>query len=103
MTRNYFPELIRNLPVFDGPFDAHRLAANGCDVLFATYPAGTKIESHTHTTRNVGVILDGELFLTVDGEEHRFGIGDWYFVEANAEHAARFEVETSEVEFWFET
>ena len=103
MSRSYFPDLIRNLPEFEGPFDAYRLAASGCDVLFASYPAGTTIEAHSHPTRNVGVILQGELFLTVAGEEHRFGVGDWYFVDADAEHAARFEVDTSEVEFWFET
>ena len=103
MSRDVFPELIRGLPAFDGPFDAYRLAASGCDVLFASYPAGTEIEPHTHPTRNVGVILEGELFLTVGGEEKRFGVGDWYEVEANEEHAARFDVDTSEIEFWFET
>ena len=102
MSRDYFPELIRGLPEFDGPFDAYRLAAEGCEVLFASYPAGTVIEPHTHPTRNVGVILEGELRLTIGGEERRFGPGDWYEVDAEQEHAARFEVDTSEVEFWFE-
>ena len=102
MPRTHFPDLIRRLPEFEGPFDAYRLAAPGCEVLFASYPAGTEIEPHTHPTRNVGVITEGELFLTMDGEEHRYGVGAWYFVAANAEHAARFEVDTSEIEFWFE-
>lgn len=102
MPRTHFPDLIRMLPEFEGPFDAYRLAGQGCEVLFASYPAGTDIEPHTHPTRNVGVITEGELFLTMDGEERRYGVGDWYFVDANAEHAARFEVDTSEIEFWFE-
>ena len=102
MTRPHFPDLIRRLPDFEGPFDAHRLAAEGCEVLFASYPAGTSIEPHTHPTRNVGVITRGELVLTIGGEERRFGVGEWYLVEAHEEHAARFEVETSEIEFWFE-
>ena len=34
-------------------------------------------------------------------EEKRYGPGDWYHVPARAEHAARFETETSEIEFWF--
>ena len=49
----------------------------------------------------MGVITEGELFLTVDGTENRYGPGDWYRVEANETHSARFEVETSEIEFWF--
>lgn len=102
MSRKHFPAEIRALPEFDGPFDAYRLAAQSCEVLFASYRAGTVIEAHTHPTRNVGVITEGELVLTKGGEETRYGVGDWYLVEADEEHAARFEVATSEIEFWFE-
>ena len=102
MSREHFPPEIRALPEFEGPFDAFRLAAKGCDVLFASYPAGTVIEPHTHRTRNVGVITEGELYLTKGSEETRYGVGDWYLVEAEEEHAARFDVATSEIEFWFE-
>lgn len=97
-----FPPLIRNLPAFEGPFDAHRLAAQDCEVLFASYPAGTQIPPHRHDTDNVGVITRGELILTQAGETRRYGVGDWYRVPANAEHAAAFEVETAEIEFWFQ-
>ncbi len=101
MSKPHFPDLIRQLPEFEGPFDAHQLGAKDCKVLFASYPAGISIDPHTHPTRNVGVITEGELFLTVAGIERRYGLGDWYFLEANEEHAARFDVETSEIEFWF--
>jgi quercetin dioxygenase-like cupin family protein len=101
MSQDHFPDLIRQLPQFDGPFDAYRLAAGGCDVLFASYPAGTEIKPHDHPTRNCGVITRGELILTCSGKETIYGVGDWYYLDANVEHAARFEVETSEIEFWF--
>jgi len=101
MSQDHFPDLIRQLPEFEGPFDAYRLAASGCDVLFAAYPAGTEIEPHVHPTRNCGVITRGELFLTCDGKETKYGVGDLYYLDANVEHAARFEVDTSEIEFWF--
>ncbi|MEM7501560.1 MAG: cupin domain-containing protein [Pseudomonadota bacterium] len=99
---SHFPDLIRRLSEFDGPFDAFRLPAEGCEVLFASYPAGTQIDVHTHPTRNVGVITEGELILTIDGHRTRYGVGDWYSVDANEEHAAEFKVATSEIEFWFE-
>ncbi len=98
-----FPDLIRALSRFDGPFDAYRLPAENCEVLFASYPAGTAIDTHTHPTENCGVITKGELILTVDGEESRYGPGDWYHVLSNQPHAARFEVDTAEIEFWFDT
>lgn len=96
-----FPDQIRSLPAFDGPFDAHKLSAEGCDVLFASYPAGTKIDAHTHATGNCGVITAGELILITDGKEYHYGPGDWYQLAAEQVHAARFEVDTSEIEFWF--
>ncbi|NNF40329.1 MAG: cupin domain-containing protein [Woeseiaceae bacterium] len=97
-----FPALIRELPAFAGPFDAHELAADNCRVLFASYPPGTRIEVHTHPTENCGVITRGELILLVDDEEQRYGPGDWYHLPANQPHAARFEVATAEIEFWFD-
>ena len=101
MNKPHFPDLIRQLPDFEGPFDAHSLQADDCEVLFASYPAGTCIDVHTHPTRNVGVITEGELVLIVGDEETRFGVGDWYQLDANVVHAARFDVATSEIEFWF--
>lgn len=65
-----FPPRICELPRFEGPFDAFRLEARGCEVLFASYPAGSRIAPHSHATENCGVVT-------------------------------RFEVETSEIEFWF--
>jgi quercetin dioxygenase-like cupin family protein len=97
----HFPKLLRDLPAFDGPFDAFKLEAKDCDVLFASYPEGTVIQPHSHETENVGVITQGELILTMAGKEIRYQAGDWYHVPANVVHAARFDVETSEIEFWF--
>jgi quercetin dioxygenase-like cupin family protein len=92
---------MRQLPAFDGPFEAHRRSAEGADVLFASYPAGTVIAPHRHDTNNYGVITRGELVLTIDSAESRYGPGDWYEIRAGVEHAARFEEETDEIEFWF--
>jgi quercetin dioxygenase-like cupin family protein len=98
---DFLPPRIRELPDFDGPFDAFRLVADGADVLFATYPGGTTIDPHDHPTDNVGVIIRGELILTMDGAESRYGPGDWYHVPPGTSHAARFDHDTAEIEFWF--
>ncbi len=102
MAGNY-PDKIRELPLYDGRFDAYKLAAEGCDVLFASYPAHTRIEPHTHDTDNHGLITRGELILTIGEVTTRVGPGEWYHVPAHAEHSARFDVETDEIEFWFAT
>jgi quercetin dioxygenase-like cupin family protein len=96
-----YPQKIKELPLFDGRFDAYKLAAKNSDVLFASYPAGTSISAHSHDTDNHGVITRGELIITMNGEETRVGVGEWYHVQAHVEHSARFDVETDEIEFWF--
>ena len=45
MATPHFPDIIRALADFDGQFDAHKLVAEGCEVLFASYPAGTFIDT----------------------------------------------------------
>ncbi len=97
-----FPALITRLPAFSGPFEAHELGAANCRVLFASYPAGTIIDEHSHPTENCGVITRGELILIVNSEERRYGPGEWYHLPKEQPHAARFEVRTSEIEFWFD-
>ncbi len=97
-----FPEKIRSLPRFSGSFEAFRLAAEGCEIFFAQYPADTKIEPHQHETDNYGIITQGELILTMEGHQQRFRTGKWYHVPANAIHAAQFDEFTTEIEFWFQ-
>lgn len=96
-----YPSKIKTLPLFDGRFDAYKLAANGSDVLFASYPAGTEIPPHQHETDNYGVITRGELQLTMQGETQYIKVGQWYHVPANVEHSAKFNVVTDEIEIWF--
>jgi quercetin dioxygenase-like cupin family protein len=97
----YYHELIRALPKYPGQFEAHKLEAKNCDVLFASYPAGTKIAPHNHQTENIGIITKGELLLTMDGETRLINQGEWYHVPAAKEHSAEFTENTAEIEFWF--
>ena len=101
MAQHHFPTRIRALPPFDGPFDAFQLSASNCEVLFASYPAGSEISEHSHDTENCGVVTQGELILITRGTEQRVRPGQWYHLAPGQVHGARFEVKTSEIEFWF--
>ena len=96
-----YPDKFRSLPLYDGRFDAFKLAADGADVLLASYTAGTHIAEHQHDTDNYGVIIRGELRICMKGITTRVVCGDWYHVPAFVPHAATFDVETDEIEFWF--
>ena len=100
--RSEFPELIRSLPEFDGPFDAFKLESDNFKVLFASYPAGTEIAAHDHDTENVGVVIRGCLKLTTEGESQQLKPGDWYHLDRHQQHAAAFDQDTHIIEFWFE-
>lgn len=100
--KGHHPERLRQLPAFDGPFQAYRLSADGADVLFSFYPAGTEIPAHRHDTDNYGVTTRGELILTIGDKVDKYYPGDWYQIPAGVEHAARFEQVTEEIEFWFD-
>jgi quercetin dioxygenase-like cupin family protein len=97
-----FPDRILELPRFAGAFEARRLVAEGCEVLFASYPAGTSIEPHSHPSENVGVVTAGELIICTEAGERRVAPGEWYHLFPGERHWARFDVETSEIEFWFD-
>lgn len=97
----HFPPQLRLLPKFEGAFDAFKLEAKDCNVLFASYPMGTHIPPHRHDTDNVGIITQGELVLIMSGQETRYQVGDWYHVPAQTVHEAYFDRTTSEIEFWF--
>lgn len=98
---SHFPERITRLPPYVGAFSARRLEAEGCQVLFASYPAEQRIPVHHHDTENVGVVTQGEMLLTLHGVERSFRLGQWYHIPARAPHAARFGAPTSIIEFWF--
>ncbi len=97
-----FPGRIRQLEPYSDRFDAFRMQGEGCQVFFAGYPAGTKIEPHSHDTDNWGVITRGEMVIIMEGREHHFPVGAWYHVPAGMEHAAWCDEDTEEIEFWFE-
>jgi quercetin dioxygenase-like cupin family protein len=99
--RSELPPLIRQLPPFEGPFEARRLEAKDCDVLFASYPGDTDISAHQHPSENVCVVLCGELRLHTEAGEQIVGPGQWYHLDPDERHWARFEIESTIIELRF--
>jgi quercetin dioxygenase-like cupin family protein len=51
--------------------------------------AGAVVVAHRHPHEQLGLMLEGELALTIDGVEHRLHPGDAYQISGGVEHAAR--------------
>ncbi len=49
------------------------------------------------------MITRGELILGTEEGEQRLGPGEWYHLKPGQRHWARFEVDTEEIEFWFDS
>lgn len=97
----HFPEKIQLLEKFSEHFDAYRLQTDKVDIYFAEYPAGKKIEPHSHDSENFGLVTLGCLELAAEGKTRNYRAGEWYHLPANTEHAATFAEDTAIIELWF--
>ena len=86
-----YPDIIKNLPDADLNIDgvsAKLLQAEGKQIVFFEMePIGT-IPPHAHQEQ-WGVVLEGEIELTVDGVTTTYVKGDSYFIPAGAVHSGR--------------
>jgi len=87
-----YPEMIRGLPEVDIPFDGVRgWLISGSDkqvVFFDIQPVG-EIPPHSHCAQ-WGIVLEGEMSLTIDKETRIVGKGDWYYIPEGVVHSANF-------------
>lgn len=87
-----FPELIRGLPEADIPFEGVRgwmlQNASALAVFMDIEPIGT-VPPHAHGAQ-WGIMLEGEMELTIGDETKRYRKGDWYYIPAGVTHSATF-------------
>ncbi len=70
-----------------------------CDVSFSER-AHQQSPIHTHDTSNHVLVVQGCLFLHMDGKEQPLLPGQWCTIPAHTPHAERFEDTTQVVVFW---
>ncbi len=87
-----FPELITKLPEADVPFAGVRAwisqAPDHQVVFFDIEPTGG-VTPHRHGEQ-WGIVVSGEMELTIGGRTTRYTAGGSYHIPAGVEHAARF-------------
>lgn len=90
------PSFVNKLPEAQMTFPEARgwiSQAPDHQVVFLRFPAGTKAAPHKHGAQ-WGVVLAGEMLLTIEGETRRYGLGEWHHVPAGAVHSAEFTTDT---------
>ena len=89
---DFYPEMIMSLPDIDIPLEGVKgklLQAGGYQIAFFDIQAGAEVPAHSHAAQ-FGVMLDGEMDLTIGGETRTVRKGDNYFIPGGVEHAAVF-------------
>ena len=92
MAETSYPEMITRLPRADLPFEGVRgwvsQAPDHQVVFFDIEPVG-EVPPHSHGAQ-WGIVVEGEMELTIGGETRRYGPGDSYYIPEGVEHGARF-------------
>lgn len=99
-----FPEMIREMPKADIPFkgvtgwisqsDNHQI------VFMDIEPIG-KVDEHKHAAQ-WGIVIDGEMELTIGGETKLYQKGDYYFIPEGVLHSAVFNKQTRVIDYFKE-
>lgn len=87
-----YSDLIQSLPEIDLPVPGARgwlLQGESRQMAFFDLPEGGSIPPHHHGEQ-WGLVVKGEMDLTIAGEARRLGPGDWYRIPAGVDHSARF-------------
>jgi quercetin dioxygenase-like cupin family protein len=87
-----FTSLVTGLPEADIPIPGVRawiLSAHGRQVLFFESEPGRSVPEHQHEEQ-WGVVVEGEMDLTIAGETRRLVRGDSYHIPGGAPHGATF-------------
>ncbi|MDH4219184.1 MAG: cupin domain-containing protein [Candidatus Aminicenantes bacterium] len=87
-----YPAMIRNLPEIDLPIEGIRgwlLQSDDKQVVFFDIQPVGKVPPHSHCDQ-WGLMIEGEMSLTIGGETKTYRKGDWYYIPAGVEHSATF-------------
>jgi quercetin dioxygenase-like cupin family protein len=91
MDNEFFPKIISELPRADIPVEglsSYLFQGKNQQILFMEFAQDTEVPEHSHRAQ-WGVVLSGEIELTVDGQAFHFRRGDTYFIPANTRHSAK--------------
>ena len=99
-----FPGFIYDLPEADIPFKGVKgwVSQSGShQVVFMEIEAIGKVKEHSHGAQ-WGVVLEGEMELTIGSDTRTYIKGDRYFIPAGVVHAADFKRKTYVIDYFNE-
>jgi len=100
-----FPKVIKDLPEAEVQFNGIKAWIAQGDkhqiVFFEMEPA-TLVPEHSHDYQQWGIVVEGEMELTIDGKARTCKKGDEYVIPARAKHYGKFLTKTRVIDFFSE-
>ena len=96
------PDIIKNLPEADIPFGGIKgwlSQGENHQVVFFEIDAVGDLPAHAHGAQ-WGIVVEGEMDLTIGGETKTYRKGDSYHIPAGVVHSATFKKKTWVIDFF---
>lgn len=97
-----FPEIIRRLPEADAPFRdiaVWLLRGPTASAIFVEAHADSVVPEHVHGPQ-WGIVVSGELVLTIAGATRTYYPGEEYFIPAGVSHGAKLRAGVRVIDFF---
>ena len=91
MMQEIFPEPILNLPKADIPLDgisAYLSQGEDHQIIFMEFESDVDLPEHSHESQ-YGIVLEGKIELTMNGETKTYKKGDRYFIPKGVVHSGK--------------
>ncbi len=99
-----FPEPIRNLPEADIPIEgikAYLSQANTHQIIFMAFEKDVDLSEHSHAAQ-IGIVLEGQIDLTIDGKKKTYTMGDRYYIPDGVLHSGKIYAGYADITFFDE-
>ena len=102
--KSIFPKIVTELPEAEIPIEglkAYLAQEYNNQILFMEFEHDVEIPPHKYKAQ-WGIVLEGEIDLTINGNKEKYRKGDKYFIPDGVEHSAKIYSGYSDITFFNE-
>ena len=99
-----FPKPIINLPEADIPIEGIKAYLSQSDthqIIFMEFKKDVDLSEHSHAAQ-IGIVLEGQIDLTIDGKKKTYTKGDRYYIPDGVLHSGKIYAGYADITFFDE-
>ena len=100
-----FPKPIINLPEADIPIEGIKAYLSQSDthqIIFMEFKKDVDLSEHSHAAQ-IGIVLEGQIDLTIDGKKKTYTKGDRYYIPDGVLHSGKIYAGYADITFFDES